>query len=87
MASKASGAAPATKSPSPQITGRIPKTACCGESAATAAGRAGRGRETRVAARMSSAEATVTAVRDPGAPSRGARASLRVPVAVQAAAP
>eukprot|EP00969_Alexandrium_andersonii_P056404 2487155-Alexandrium_andersonii.AAC.1 len=63
MASIASGAAPATKRLSPQTMGRIPRTACCGESAATAAGRAGRGMETRVAARTSSAVATVTAAR------------------------
>eukprot|EP00969_Alexandrium_andersonii_P355761 15445131-Alexandrium_andersonii.AAC.1 len=87
MASSASGAAPATKRLPPQTTGRMPNTACCGERAATAAGRAGRGRETKVAARISSAVATVTAVREPGAPSRGNRASRRAPTAVHAAEP
>eukprot|EP00969_Alexandrium_andersonii_P234624 10358679-Alexandrium_andersonii.AAC.1 len=67
--------------------GRMPNTACCGERAATAAGRAERGRETKVAARMSSAVATVTAEREPGAPSRGSKASRRATTAAHAAEP
>eukprot|EP00969_Alexandrium_andersonii_P054511 2399418-Alexandrium_andersonii.AAC.1 len=63
IASIASAAAPATKRLSPQMIGRMPKTACCGDRAATAAGRAGRGRGTSVAARTSSAVAMVTAAR------------------------
>eukprot|EP00969_Alexandrium_andersonii_P286081 12647798-Alexandrium_andersonii.AAC.1 len=65
----------------------MPRTACCGDSAATAAGRAGRGRDTRVAARTSSAVAMVTAARESGAPSRGKSASRRAATAAHAAVP
>eukprot|EP00969_Alexandrium_andersonii_P018262 798788-Alexandrium_andersonii.AAC.1 len=62
-ASSAPGATPATKRPSPRTIGRMPRTACCGERATIAAGRAGRGSERRVAAQTSSAMTAVTAVR------------------------